>query len=84
MFIRDDISDGFAFTANAFCTGGASGGHIFKYNEIGFVNDNDLKIWNKQNNLLCDFYAKGVGIFSTFHGSINQKVKKFLDVVKNF
>ncbi len=84
MFIRDDISDGFAFTKDAFCTGGASGGHIFKYNEIGFVNDNDLKIWSKKNNLLCDFYGKGVGIFSTFHGSINQKVKKFLDVVKNF
>ena len=34
MMFRDDISDGFAFTIDSFCTGGASEGHIFKYNEI--------------------------------------------------
>ena len=28
MMFRDNLSDGFAFTMDAFCTGGASGGNI--------------------------------------------------------
>ena len=80
MMIRDDFSDGFAFTTDAFCTGGASGRNIVKYNEI-----NDVRIsWcfniYKNNE---DYIDLQEGIFSGYD-VIHEKVKNFLNVVKNF
>ena len=85
MPIRENISDGFAFTFDAFCTGGASGGNIIKYNEIAEIKHNyaRLTISNKDNTSICI----DNGIF--YNGTLNNAylscgVKSFLDVVKNF
>lgn len=79
MMIRDDLSDGFAFTIDSFCTGGASGGNILKYNEITYVKgENSL-------NITC-FQDYMFWLETIFYDNedLNKKVKKFLDVVKNF
>ncbi len=48
MMIRDDLSDGFAFTVDSFCTGGASGGYIIKYSDIKSVDETYVGIVNKK------------------------------------
>ena len=80
MMFRDDLSDGFAFTTDAFCTGGASGGNIFKYNEIDSVNGERWRtyiVYKKGGG-----YGLNSGIFYD-NEDLNVKIKEFLDVVKN-
>lgn len=81
LYITEDISDGFAFTTDSFCTGGASGGNIFKYNEITDVflyYSRSLTVDKKDTSR----HTFRNGICSDNQG-LNLKVKKFLDVVKN-
>ncbi|MBR5914286.1 MAG: hypothetical protein IKZ58_07990 [Selenomonadaceae bacterium] len=83
MMIRDDFSDGFAFTIDSFCTGGTSGGNSFKYKNTGDVTfcPNWIKIYNKDNS---DYrYIDIGGCIFYFNENLSAKVKKFLDVVKN-
>ena len=81
MMFRDDFSDGFAFTIDAFCTGGTSGGNIVKYNEINFVKG-DISLDITVNYGQEHMFWTGTIFYS--NKDLNQKVKKFLDVVKNF
>ena len=93
MMIRDDMSDGFAFTTEAFCSGGTSGGNILKYNEIKEVNISEgtfnildvcylgIKKGNDKYIVLGDIDVEEL-MFWNNEGLI-KKVKKFLDVVKN-
>jgi len=84
MMIRDDLSDGFAFTIDSFCTGGASGGNIIEYNEINFVlADFSLDI-TKKNDGGQSSYMFWLGTIFDHNEKLNSNVKKFLDVVKNF
>lgn len=86
MIIRDDFSDGFAFTTEAFCTGGGTGGNIIKYNKIKKA---ELTKIRGQHFLYveCDeSFSLGPGNeYSILSKNfiLCNKVKKFLDVVKN-
>lgn len=84
LFIRDDISDGFAFTNDAFCTGGASGGNVIKYNQILSVDSRgyELNVYNQSG--IRIYSSWDFPSFFNYHDDLNLKVKKFLDVVKNF
>ncbi len=84
LYITEDISDGFAFTTDAFCTGGASGGNIFKYNEItGVRAAYYLEIFHVQSLKNYSYFRHQPCLLNN-NEDLNQKVKKFLDVVKNF
>ena len=91
MMIHDDLSDGFAFTVDSFCTGGTSGGNIIKYNEINLVDEYRKTIFygNKEFNKLISLSPRANGVGFNINGCIlhNENlfanVKKFLDVVKN-
>ena len=88
MMIREDFSDGFAFTTDSFCTGGATGGNIIKYNKIKkaeVLTFSGLSDW-------LYFYVecdKNLSLVQNEYSILNknfnlcEKVRKFLDVVKN-
>lgn len=82
MMIRDDFSDGFALTTDAFCTGGASEGYTVKYNEIGDV-DGDWRLYI-DNQKKGEWREFSTGTMFDDNNALSVKVKKFLDVVKNF
>ena len=90
MMIRDDFSDGFAFTIDAFCTGGTSGGNIIKYSDIDEVGDFEKIIFygNKEFNHLISLSPRANKVKFRHcvldNDKLFEKVKKFLDVVKNF
>lgn len=84
MMIRDDISDGFALAFDAFCTGGKSGGNIIKYKDIKYVEaEYDFEIYGNGRNMT--YAARWFERDNIFYCNKNcrEKVKKFLDVVKN-
>ena len=92
MMFRDDFSDGFAFTIDAFCTGGTSGGNIIEYKEISRAEDilhANTIFYGKNNNTRNSFLGALSGNKVEFRRGIlaNDKlfanVKKFLEVVKN-
>ena len=86
MQLESDFSAGFAFTMDSFCTGGSLGKHLIKYNEIDSVttsyrgNGRFVEIKQKNGNII----SVGERI-NMFDGSgLEEKLKKFLDIVKNF
>ena len=79
MMIRDDFSDGIAFTADSFCRGGALGKKIIKYDEINSV-DAGSRLYVYGNRGIYDFRG---GMFED-NEELNTKIKKFLYVVKKF
>ena len=90
MMFREDLSDGFAFTLDAFCTGGASGGNIIKYNKMNFIikYDEINKIYARglleielKNRVKINLYSPESILCRS--KTIYECIKKFLDVVKN-
>ena len=79
MIIRDDFSDGIAFTADSFCRGGALGGKIIKYDEINSI-DAGSRLYIYGNRGIYDFRG---GVLED-NEELNTKIKKFLDIVKKF
>ena len=92
MQVTKDLSKGFAFSIDAFCTGGAVGSYWIKYNNIEsvstFPKGGELRMRLKDYKIEIE-----PGIFQTL-GTINfslpcnkedyQKIVDFLNVVKNF
>ena len=78
MIIRNDFSDGIAFTKDSFCTS-ALGGKVIKYNEINSV-DAGSRLVIYGNRGFYDFKSE---IFED-NEELNTKIKKFLDIVKHF
>ena len=80
MELNPDLTDGFALTDDALCTGGKTGVNVIKYNKIGSISCDDyLKIYD--NDGMHYFWKK---TFFYNKKSLNKKIKDFLEVVKNF
>ena len=87
MMLKKDLSDGFVFTVDSFCTN--EGEEIIKYNKINYV---DLNLNNNSELMIFDnerdennFKYFGHYEDDIFHNNkiLNEKVKKFLDIAKN-
>ena len=80
MELNPDLTDGFALTDDALCTGGKTGVNVIKYNKISSISCDDyLKIYD--NDGMHYFWKK---TFFYNKKSLNKKIKDFLEVVKNF
>ncbi len=80
MMFREDLSDGFALTTDAFCTGGTSGGNIINYKVIKDIQLDSFDIVTENNTNSFSFKYDGI---LRYNRNIAVQVKKFLDVVKN-
>ncbi|MBR2179845.1 MAG: hypothetical protein IJ862_05580 [Selenomonadaceae bacterium] len=88
----NDFKSGWAFTKDSFCYSGNLGNGIIKYRDINQVNDvmgcgqsNGLNITCKNNQQIhIDGWEEGKEVLIGFNFNFMEKIRDYLNVVKDF